>query len=320
MAEPDQRPYVDCAIVIVTYNSARDIAGLLDSLPAASAGLTSRVIVVDNGSVDDTIERVRDYPDVVFIETGANLGYAGAINVARLNTGPFGALAVLNPDLVLEPGALREMLTVLDDPGVGVVVPMLLDFEGRRYPSLRREPTLVTAVGDALFGGRFGQRPAALSEIVHDEREYGYRHPVDWAVGAAMLISAACDRVVGPWDERFFLYSEEIDYAARVRSAGLRVEYEPQARARHRSAGSGVSHALIALKVINRVRYFEKYGKPASSMRALVILHQLLRVATPSHRAALMVVLRRSTWEQLISSLKGDPKPAAVVSLKRSQA
>ena len=62
VTEPDQRHRVDCAVIIVTYNSARDIAGLLDSLPAAAAGLTLRVIVVDNGSADDTVERVRDHP------------------------------------------------------------------------------------------------------------------------------------------------------------------------------------------------------------------------------------------------------------------
>lgn len=311
MTEPDQQHHVDCTVIIVTYNSARDIAGLLDSLPAAAAGLTLQVIVVDNGSADDTVERVRDHPEVVCVETGANLGYAGGINVGRQHAGQCEALAVLNPDLKLEPGALRQMFTALDDPTVGLVVPMLLDFEGHRHPSLRREPTLATAIGDALFGHHFGRRPGWLSEIVRDESAYGYRHPVDWAAGAAMLISTACDRVVGMWDERFFLYSEEVDYAARMRAAGLRVEYVPQARVRHRSAGSGHSDALAALKAVNRVRYFEKHGKPTSGMRAAVLLHELLRSASASHRAALLTVSRPSTWEPLISRLKARSVTAA---------
>lgn len=312
MTEPDQQHQIDCAVIIVTYNSARDVAGLLDSLPAAAAGLTLQVIVVDNGSTDDTVERVRDHSEVVCVETGANLGYAGGINVARQHAGQCEALAVLNPDLKLEPGALREMFTALGDPAVGLVVPMLLDFEGHRYPSLRREPTLASAIGDALFGHHFGRRPARLSEIVRDESAYDYRHPVDWAIGAAMLISAACDRVVGAWDERFFLYSEEVDYAARVRAAGLRVEYVPQARAYHRSAGSGHSHALVALKAVNRVRYFEKYGRPVSGMRAAVLLHELLRSASASHRAALLAVSRPSACESLISGLKARSAKAPV--------
>jgi GT2 family glycosyltransferase len=244
---------------------------------------------------------------VICVETGANLGYAGGINVGRRHAGPCGALAVLNPDLVLEPGALREMYGALDDPAVGLAVPMLLDFPGHLYPSLRRNPTLTRTIGDALFGQHFKRRPVILSEIVRDVREYHDRHPVDWAAGAAMLISAACDRVVGAWDERFFLYSEELDYATRARAAGFRVEYVPQARARHRGAGSGQSHALIALKAINRIRYFEKYGKATSAMRAAVLLHELLRSASASHRGALLAVSRPSTWEPLISGLKaGD--------------
>jgi GT2 family glycosyltransferase len=189
VTEPDQRRYVDCAVIIVTYNSAGDIAGLLDSLPAAGDGLTLRVIVVDNGSADDTLGRVRNYPEVVCVAAGANLGYAGGINVGRQHAGQCGALAVLNPDLILEPGALREMFAALKDTDVGLVVPMLLDPEGHLFPSLRREPTVASAIGDAIFGRHFGSRPAWLSGIVRDRREYEYRHPVDWAGGAAMFIS-----------------------------------------------------------------------------------------------------------------------------------
>jgi N-acetylglucosaminyl-diphospho-decaprenol L-rhamnosyltransferase len=88
-----------------------------------------------------------------------------------------------------------------------------------------------------------------------------------------ILISAACDRMVSAWGEGFFLYSEEVDYAARARAAGLRTEYVPQAWARHRKDGSGQSHPLTALMAVNRVRYFEKHGKSASLMRAVVFLH-----------------------------------------------
>jgi GT2 family glycosyltransferase len=303
--EPDPAHCIDCAVIIVTYNSARDITGLLDSLAAAVGDLTLRIIVVDNGSADATVRLARDHPEVLCVETGINLGYAGGINIGRQHAGQFRALAVLNPDLTLEPGALREMFSAIScDPVVGMVVPMIFDFGGRLDRSLRREPTLTRAIGDALLGGHFKRRPAMLSDIVRGEREYGYRHAVDWAAGAAMLISAACDHMVGAWDEEFFLYSEEVDYAARVRAAGFRVEYLPQARAHHRKAGSGLSHALIALKAINRVRYFEKHGRSACLMRAVVLLHELLRSVAPSHRAALQVVSRRSAWEPLISDIK----------------
>ncbi|HEX3962333.1 MAG TPA: glycosyltransferase family 2 protein [Trebonia sp.] len=300
----EDQGHVDCSVIIVTHNSAHYITALLDSLPAAAAGLTLRIIVVDNRSADDTVSFVRKYSDVICVEPSVNLGYAGGINVGRHHVGGCDALAILNPDLVLEPGSLYEMFAALDDSTIGVTIPMLLDFEGRRDLSLRREPSLVREIGDALFGHHFKSRPSWMSEVVYADREYNYRHAVDWATGAAMLISSACNSVVGSWDERFFLYMEEVDYAARVRAVGLRVEYVPRAQVRHRGAGSGRSPALLALMAVNRVRYFEKNGKSVKVLRALVLLNSLLRMADPGHRAALSAVSRRSSWEPLILRLK----------------
>jgi GT2 family glycosyltransferase len=304
VTETYQREYVDCSVVVVTYNSASHINSLLCSLSAAAAGLTLRVIVVDNGSADDTVAQVRAHPGVICMETGANLGYSGGINAGRLRAGECGALAVLNPDLVLEPGSLREMLAALDDPTVGVAVPMILGFDGRLDFSLRREPTLLSEIGDALFGHHFRRRPARMTDLVQDEREYGYRHAVDWATGAAMLISSACDRVVGSWDERFFLYMEEVDYAARVRDAGFQVMYVPQAQVRHLGGGSSQSSRLLALMAVSRVRYFEKRGNRPRILRAVVCLNQLLRSVKADRRAALLAAAQRSTWESLILGLK----------------
>ena len=135
-----QAEHVDCAVVVVTYNSARDIVGLLESLPAAAGELTLRTVVVDNGSADATVDLVRAFPGVTCVETGTNLGYAGGINVGRDHAGDYTALLVLNPDTVLEAGALREMFSALDDPRVGIVAPMLLDVSGHRCASLRRDP------------------------------------------------------------------------------------------------------------------------------------------------------------------------------------
>jgi GT2 family glycosyltransferase len=291
---------VDCAVVVVTYNSVRDIGVLLDSLPAAAAGLTIRTIVVDNGSADGTVELVRSRPDVTCVEAGVNLGYAGGINVGRSQGGEYSALLVLNPDAEFDAGALREMFAALEDPAVGIVVPMLLDADGVRLPSLRREPTLMRAIGDGLLGRRASLLPGWLSEMVWEEQAYGYRHPVEWATGAALLISDACDRAVGRWDERFFLYSEETDYFARARTAGYRVDYLPSAQVCHRGGGSGRSAALQALQAVNRVRYVEKHGRWPRLYWLAVILHEMLRSGDPGHRRALLTVLRRSRWESVL--------------------
>jgi GT2 family glycosyltransferase len=306
------RGTADCVVVVVSYNSAREITELLDSLPGAAMGLSLRVIVVDNGSTDGTVELVRGYPWVSCVETGANLGYAGGINVGRKLAADYSALLVLNSDVVLEGGAIREMFAALEDPDVGIVAPKILEPDGRCSPSLRREPTLVRAIADALLGHRLARRPAWLSEMVWDKRAYGYRHPIDWATGAALMVSVACDHAVGCWDEQFFLYSEEVDYAARARAAGFRVEFVPAARVRHSGGGSGASGTLSALLAVNRIRYMEKNGHRARAYRGVVIVHELLRASDRYHRAALATALRRSTWPALSASLKAQSPSESV--------
>jgi GT2 family glycosyltransferase len=296
---------VDCAVVIVTYNSAQHIAGLLQSLPAAADGLSMRVIVVDNGSEDATVRIVRSSPGIICIETGYNLGYAGGINVGRDYLGEYCALLIVNPDVVLAPRAIRILFTALQDrTEVGIVAPTLIGPDGRRSPSLRRRPTLARTMGDALPGGRLARRPGWFTEMVWDKRSYRSRHAIDWATGAVLLISADCDKTIGPWDERFFLYSEETDYAARAWAAGFHVEYVPDARAVHRGGGSGRSDHLIALLAISRIRYAEKYSRCPWAYRAAIIIAEILRCGKPGHRQALRLVLRRSRWSEPRSRLQ----------------
>jgi GT2 family glycosyltransferase len=167
---------------------------------------------------------------------------------------------------------------------------------------MRREPSIPRALGDALLGDHFPQRPHWLSEMIRTEEAYRTRRTVDWATGAALLISAECDTVVGPWDdERFFLYSEETDFAARARDAGYRIDYVPEASARHRGGGSGSAPALTALMAVNRIKYYRKrHSRCATALfRAVVVLHELLRITDEAHRMAFQAVIQRSSWSSL---------------------
>ena len=297
---PDET--VDCAVVVVTYNSADHITVLLDSLPAAAGDLHIRCVIVDNGSRDRTVDLLNRRGDVTLIETGRNLGYAGGINVARANCGPCSSILILNPDLELEPNAIVHLHETLDSPGVGAAVPMLFNEDGSRFFTLRREPSPTRALGDALFGGRFIARPGWLSETIYEDS--AYRRPTDvaWAGGAALLISSDCDSAVGDWDsERFFLYSEETDFFRRVRRRGYRVRSAPGAHARHVGGASGTAPALNALLAANRIRYYEKYhgGAMSSLFRAAVLIHYLLRARSPQEREALKAVCRRARWSRL---------------------
>jgi GT2 family glycosyltransferase len=297
---PDET--VDCAVVVVTYNSADHILQLLDSLPAAAGHLRIRCVVVDNGSGDGTVELLRTRRDVTLIETGRNLGYAGGINVARTMWGPCSSIMILNPDLGLGPGAIVDLYAALHNPGVGVAVPMLFNEDGSRCFTLRREPSPSRALGDALFGPRFTGRPGWLSEIVYEEGAYCRPADVAWACGAALLVSSDCDSTVGDWDdERFFLYSEETDFFRRARGCGYRVRAVPGAYVRHVRGGSGTTPALGALLAVNRIRYYEKHhGRAMSSVfRTAVQIHYLLRSRSLEDREAFKAVCRRSRWSRL---------------------
>lgn len=295
---------VDCGVVIVTYNSDSCIGGLLDCLADAALGLSLRIVVVDNGSSDATVDIVLQRNNVICIKAASNRGYAAGINIGRVHAAHYSALLILNPDVSLEAGSIRKMFDALQAPGVGIVVPMLMDRSGRVSPSLRREPTVIRSLGDCFFGQRFRSRPDWLSGTIWNPKAYERRRTADWAEGSVMMIASECDKLVGPWDERFFLYSEETDYAARARGHGFRIEYLPTALAQHTGGGSGTSDELDALVAVSRIRYAEKWDCWPKVFRGTVVLHELLRVYHRRHRMTLRVVLRRSRWSEIILRLQ----------------
>jgi GT2 family glycosyltransferase len=240
---------------------------LLQGLRGETRDQSIKVIVADNSPDPSTIKALLDQPDVLCFSTGGNLGYAGAINAAMAKAGSADAYLVLNPDMRVQPGVVMAMRNKLATSGAGVVVPLLLDDDGSTYPSLRREPSLTRALGDAVMGSRFRGRPGWLSEMDFDDESYHYAHPVDWATGAALLISSSTVETVGKWDEEYFLYSEETDFLHRVRATGHKVWFEPGARMTHCRGGSGSSPALDALMAANRIRYVRKFH-PAGYARA----------------------------------------------------
>lgn len=285
--------YADVCVLAVTHNNAGDIPELIASLRAETGDLAIRVVVADNSSEDSTVSEVSAHSDVLLVETGGNLGYAGGINAAARLAGDAGAILVLNPDLRVRPGALAAMLQRLQQPGTGIVVPLLADEDGSTYHSLRREPSILRALGDALAGRRLSRRPGWLSEIEYDAEAYLYAHPVDWATGAALLVDMSLARRLGGWNESFFLYSEETEYFRRARRSGVQVWFEPAAVMVHRRGGSGQSEDLAALMAVNRVRYAQLHrGRGyVAAFRGAVLLSELLRTGRTGRSKAVPALL-----------------------------
>ncbi|MCB2177405.1 MAG: glycosyltransferase family 2 protein [Actinomycetales bacterium] len=303
--EPDR-----VTVVVVTFNSADVVEGLLASLPDGLAGLPASVVVVDNGSSDGTADLVRRVaPDVTVVETGRNGGYAAGINEG-VRHGPSGtAVLVLNPDVRLGPGCVPELLAARRRTGAGIVVPRLDDAEGRLIASRRREPSLRRAVADALLGAERAGRIRDLGEVVTDPAAYEVEGPTDWAEGSTQLVSAECWAAAGPWDESYFLYSEETDFALRARDAGFPTVFVPTARAVHLEGGSAGNPALWRLVVVNRLRlYGRRHGRVATALFWLVLV---LREAS---RAVLGKRTSRAALRALLSPryLRQTPGPHSV--------
>lgn len=269
------------SIIIVTYNSADALGGLLDSLPSGLDGIErSRILVIDNQSHDDTCALARSHPiGAEVIEMGRNAGYAAGINAGYRLIDPDDHVLVLNADLRLGHGAASMLVERLREPNVGIVGPRLIEPDGHLAHSVRREPSLVTVWSEAIMGGHLAAR-LGLSEIVAHPAIYRCGGSVAWVTGAAVLIGAQARRVLGDWDESYFLYSEETDYMRRARESGLKVVYEPRASAVHVGGEAGTSPYLHAMLTANRIRYFGNYhGKLSTALfRAGVATGEALRL------------------------------------------
>jgi N-acetylglucosaminyl-diphospho-decaprenol L-rhamnosyltransferase len=251
---------VDVGVVVVTFNSADVVERLIASLAEGLRGLTWQIVFVDNASTDRTVELIRGLGHEV-IALDDNRGYAAGINRGADRVSGADSVLVLNPDLELMPGAVAAMRSGMADACVGVVAPMTRfdDQQATLDLTQRREPSLSRVWGTALLGGRVSKRFSALSEEVSCPQHYEQFRDVEWAVGAALLISRACLDAAGRWDESFFLYSEETDFCRRARGAGFAVRYTPHALVRHRGGGGASEPRLRAMMIVNKVRDYRRH-------------------------------------------------------------
>jgi N-acetylglucosaminyl-diphospho-decaprenol L-rhamnosyltransferase len=293
----------EIAVVVVTYHSEALLPDLVASLGPGMAGLSWHLTVADNASTDGTVAALRRLaPSARVIEMGRNAGYAAGVNAAVAAAPPGTAILVLNPDIRLAPGCAGELLTVLRRSNAGIVVPRLERGDGAAIPVLRREPSVLRAVGDAVLGARRAGRVSALGELVTAERHYRVESTADWAAGSAMLISRACWDACAPWDESFFLYSEETDFALRARDAGFPTRLAPNALAVHLEGNSKQSPELWSLLTLNRVRlYRRRHGWTSTTAYwGALVLRELSRATTGNRasRTAVGALLRPALLRQ----------------------
>jgi N-acetylglucosaminyl-diphospho-decaprenol L-rhamnosyltransferase len=228
------------AAVVINYEAGPALARCVRSLLAdTSTGTAPQVVVVDNGSSDGSAAAVEQ--EVRVLHPGANLGYARAANLGIAAT-EAPVVAVCNADLEVVGGTAAAMLARLDaEPDLAAAGPMIRNPDGTIYPSARYVPRLRDAVGHGVLGlvwptNRFTRRYRQLDADPHRRRD------VDWVSGAAIWLRRDAIAAVGGWDERYFMYAEDVDLCWQLRRAGWRIAYEPGGRVTHVQGASTAKH------------------------------------------------------------------------------
>lgn len=257
----------DLSIIIVNWNVRDLLRRCLHSILANVPGGQLEIIVVDNGSTDGSAEMVRtEFPLVRLIANPDNRGFPAANNQG-LEVARGRYVLLLNPDTEVVGDALATMAAFADaHPDVGILGPQLLNPDGSVQSSRRRFPTLLTALFESTWLQPYAPRRLLEHYYVLDCPDDEVQD-VDWVTGAALMARREAVKQVGPLDEGFFMYSEELDWCRRFREAGWRVVYLPTARIVH-YVGKSSEQVLPARHIhfqTSKVRYFRKYHGPLAA-------------------------------------------------------
>ena len=269
---------MDLAIVIVNWNGKELLARCLRSIAETAGSLEHSVWVVDNASSDGSAALVAaEFPHVRLVASAENHGFAGGNNVALraiYANGGCDHLLLLNPDTVVQPGSLQNLLRYMRaHPAVGAAGARLLNedysFQAsfNPLPTLRQEFLILSALGRRLYGDWYPSAGPTASQVS--------RENVGYVVGACIIARLDAAQQVGLLDEGFFMYSEEVDWCARFHQHGWRVGYVADAPIVHLGGGSTrqVRAKMLAELYRSRVRFFSKHYGPlrALALRALLL-------------------------------------------------
>ena len=298
-------------VVIVNWNSGAQLRDCLQSFEAVAndSVAVARITVVDNASVDGSAERLQTTMPLVVIRNDDNRGFAAACNQAAASC-QAEYLLFLNPDMRLMPGSLEvpaRYLASEHHENVGIVSIQLIDANGDVARNTAREPTAWSMIGSSIGLDRLMPSvfpPHFVSEWAHDDTR-----TVDQVMGAFLFVRRKMFEALGGFDERFFVYYEDLDFAIRARKRGWTSVYLASAQAFHR--GQGTSEAVPARRTFyfcrSKILFALKHRGPVGAFGVIfttLALEPLARIAASPRNAGSTLRAFGMLWKDLPNILR----------------
>ena len=239
------------SIIIVNYNTEKEVEKCLNSVISQQTTVNSlEVIVVDNASSDDSAQVLKKFPEVKLIQNEKNLGFAKANNIgAKAATGAF--LFFLNPDCEIKRDTISKLLGLVEKSPNAIIGPKILNPDGSLQGSCYNLPTIWGAIKEFWFNqeGSYEKFTPKTNKQVR----------VEAIVGAAMFMSKKTFEKLGGFDERYFLYYEDLDFCRKAKKLDIPVYYFPKASIIHGlgRAGGNIEHLKKSAAVYHGLlKYF----------------------------------------------------------------
>jgi len=302
----------DLSVIVVTHNGCEMALRTLRSAMTATGSASVEWLVVDSGSTDGTPDAIEREFDGATVLRRANRGFAASNNVAlRVAQGRY--VLLLNPDVEIESGTLGELVAAMDArPELGMASVVQRAPTGELQVSIRRFPSPLRSLGEAFFAAHW---PILRTQQELETRPGPYERegPVDWMVGAFLIARREAVAAVGLMDERFFLYSEEIDWCYRFWQSGWSVAHLPVMTVVHHT-GDRTRGDLMAQLSHSRLLFASKHfgAVRAMGIRVALGLGHLVRIAvfglaSPVSSSARSRVRDEARALRVIAGRRGPP-------------
>ncbi|MBK6594421.1 MAG: glycosyltransferase family 2 protein [Burkholderiales bacterium] len=281
-------------IVVVNWNSGGQLRNCIDSIQQCKVASPYNIVVVDNASTDGSDLTIKSGSSLKLVRANGNIGFGRACNQgAKQVEGKY--LLFLNPDAVLYPETLQKALAYMEDvasDGVGICGVQLLDDSGHVTRSCARFPSPVDLVIhsaglDRIFKG--------LGYVMSDW-SHAHTQKVDHVIGAFFMVRREVFEVLNGFDERFFLYLEDLDFSYRAHQAGWQSVYLADVQAFH--AGGGTSNQIKALRLFYSMRSRLLYAFKHHSWAGATAVMLTTLLIEPLTRSAMMILVYPS-WQGL---------------------